>query len=209
MPKQNRVTPAGDIIATSARGSLMGNRGILHNEQQEIKRPFSHKAWIICVLNFKGRKRTIMSPHQYTELFFLDEPTALAAGHRPCFECQRERAIAFRDAWIAANPNLIRGEKIKISEIDAILHTERLTQEQLIKDRRKKTFDAKLADLPNGVFVMWEKQPFLIWHDALYPWTPSGYENPIPKTINQTVKVLTPPSTTNALKTYKTTPKLP
>lgn len=95
MPKQNRVTPDGQIIATAARGSFMGNRGILHNDQQEIVKPFAHKAWIICQLRFKGRRRQLMQPGKYTELFFLDEATALAAGHRPCFECRREAAQAF------------------------------------------------------------------------------------------------------------------
>ena len=199
MPKQNRVTPTGEIIATAARGSLMGNRGILHNERQEIIRPFSHKAWIICLLNFKGRRRTIMSPHQYTELFFLDEATALAAGHRPCFECQRERAIAFRDAWAAANPDLIGDGPVKMGDIDAILHTERLTPARLIKDRRKQTYQAKLAKLPNGVFVWWLERPFLIWDASLHPWTPSGYETPLTRPSNRLVTILTPRSIVNII----------
>ncbi|KAA3665438.1 MAG: hypothetical protein DWQ04_00660 [Chloroflexi bacterium] len=209
MPKQNRVTPTGDIIATTARGSLMGNRGILHNARQELTRPFSHKAWIICRLNFKGRKRSIMQPNRYTELFFLDEATALAAGHRPCFECQRERAIAFRDAWAAANPDLVGAGPVKMGDIDTVLHTERLTQARLIKDRRKQTYQAEIEALPNGVFVLWRERPFLIWNTSLYPWTPSGYETPPPQPANSLVTVLTPRSIVNTLIFYQTSPRLP
>jgi hypothetical protein len=83
---QNRVDPFGNIIETKARGSFMGNRGVIHNEQKQITHAFKHKAWITCVLDFKGRKRTVMTVDRWTELFFLDEATAFAAGHRPCFE---------------------------------------------------------------------------------------------------------------------------
>ena len=99
MPLQNRVTPFGELIATPARGTLMGNRGCLHDAQQRIRRTFAVKRWIICVLEFKGRHRQVMAPGQYTELFFLDEATALAAGHRPCAECQRARYDLFRAHW--------------------------------------------------------------------------------------------------------------
>ena len=94
MPLQNRVTPFGALIATESRGTLMGNRGCLHDEQQRIRRPFVGKRWIICVLEFRGRHRAVMSPGRYTELFFLDEATALAAGHRPCAECQRSATFS-------------------------------------------------------------------------------------------------------------------
>ncbi|HTJ10817.1 MAG TPA: hypothetical protein VL547_02270, partial [Dinghuibacter sp.] len=97
---QNRVDPYGNIIFTPARGAWMGNRGLLHDAQQHIRRPFRLKAWIICVLQFKGRHRPVMAPGQYTELFFLDEATALSAGHRPCAECRREDFNRFKAAWI-------------------------------------------------------------------------------------------------------------
>ncbi|HEY3229252.1 MAG TPA: hypothetical protein VGJ87_08530, partial [Roseiflexaceae bacterium] len=102
MPYQNRVTPEGALIATTARGTLMGNRGCLHDERKRIVRTYQVRRWIICLLEFKGRWRAIMSPGKYTELFFLDEATALAAGHRPCAECQRERFTMFRAHWAAA-----------------------------------------------------------------------------------------------------------
>src|SRR5258707_3661680 len=101
---QNRVNPWGELFRTPARGTMMGNRGrTLHNAQQEIVRSYGGKRWICCLLEFKGRRRQIMSPGQYTELFFLDEATAFAAGHRPCAECRRERYKAFRAAWINWN----------------------------------------------------------------------------------------------------------
>src|SRR5262245_56377085 len=103
MPRQNRVTPFGAIIATAARGTLLGNRGVLHDAAGRIVRPWQLKRWILCRLQFKGRRRAVMTPGRYTELFFLDEPTGLAAGHRPCAECQRGRFDAFRRAWQLGN----------------------------------------------------------------------------------------------------------
>jgi hypothetical protein len=199
MPKQNRVTPDGQIIATPARGTFMGNRGILHNDQQEIVKPFAHKAWIICLLSFKGRRREVMQPGKYTELFFLDEATALAAGHRPCFECRRVAALAFRDAWLAGNSQLNLGESVKAGQIDAVLHAERLTEAHYIKDRQKRTFTAVLNTLPNGTFIMEGQRPYLVWEDALLPWTPAGYETPVMQPMEAQVTVLTPPSTVAAL----------
>jgi hypothetical protein len=95
MPRQNRVTPFGDIIATPDRGTLMGNRGVLHDGEGRIRRMWQVKRWIVCVLEFRSRKRTVMTPGRYTELFFLDEATALAAGHRPCAECRHTCFLAF------------------------------------------------------------------------------------------------------------------
>src|SRR6185503_4182043 len=104
MPRQNRVTPFGHIIATPERGTYLGNRGVLHDSEGRIRRTWQLRRWIVCVLALKGRKRQVMTPGHYTELFFLDEATALAAGHRPCAECRRERFNAFRKAWRAARP---------------------------------------------------------------------------------------------------------
>ena len=199
MPKQNRVTPEGQIIATAARGTFMGNRGILHNAQQEIVKPFAHKAWIICLLSFKGRRRALMQPRNYTELFFLDEATALAAGHRPCFECRRAAAEAFREAWLAGNPQFNLGESVKVKQMDEVLHAERLTQARYIKDRKKRTFTAVLNRLPDGTFVLWQERPYLVWEDVLLPWTPTGYEAPIGRPKSGEGVVLTPPSTVAAL----------
>lgn len=199
MPLQNRVTPTGEIIATPARGGFMGNRGILHDAQQQIVKSFVHKTWIICQLNFKGRRRKLMQPGKYTELFFLDEATALAAGHRPCFECRRTAAQAFRAAWLAGNPQLGFGDSVKMSEIDNVLHTERLTKSYYIKDRKKQTWTAVISQLPNGPFIQHNNSPHLIWQDALYPWTAVGYQPPIPRPKNGETAVLTPRSTVNAL----------
>jgi hypothetical protein len=199
MPKQNRVTPDGQIIATPARGTFMGNRGILHNDQQEIVKPFAHKAWIICQLSFKGRRRALMQPGNYTELFFLDEVTALAAGHRPCFECRRAAAEAFRNAWLAGNPQFGFGDSVKVGEMDVVLHAERLTEAHYVKNRKKRTYTAVMQTLPNGTFIWWQERPYLVWHDALLPWTPAGYETPISRPQQGQVNVLTPPSTVAAL----------
>src|SRR5205814_2777553 len=141
MPLQNRVTPFGEIVAVPARGTFMGNRGRLHDAQQRLTRSRWHlKAWIICVLEFEGRHRTVMAPNRYTELFFLDEATALAAGHRPCFECQRRRYNEFRAAWAAGN--LHGPSPVTAGEIDERLHADRLD-----RSRSKRTFTASLADL--------------------------------------------------------------
>ncbi len=199
MPKQNRVTPEGQIIATAVRGTFMGNRGILHNAQQKIVKPYAHKAWIICQLSFKGRRRKLMQPGNYTELFFLDEATALAAGHRPCFECRRSAAEAFREAWLAGNPQFNLGESVKVKQMDEVLHAERLTKARYIKDRKKRTFTAVLNTLPNGTFVLWQERPYLVWEDALLPWTPAGYEAPHARPKSGEGVVLTPPSIVAAL----------
>ncbi len=199
MPRQNRVSPTGQIVATLARGTFMGNRGILHNVHQEIVKPFAQKAWIICQLSFKGRRRELMQPGKYTELFFLDEATALAAGHRPCFECRGAAAEAFRDAWLAGNPQFGFGDSVKAGEMDAVLHAERLTKSYYIKDRQKQTYTAVLNTLPKGTFILLAERPHLVWEDALLPWTPSGYEPPQVQPGADLVTVLTPRSTVAAL----------
>src|ERR1700689_5430674 len=157
VPRQNRVTPFGEIIATPERGTCMGNRGILHDADGRVRRKWVLKRWLVCVLEFRGRKRTVMSPRHYTELFFLDEATALAAGHRPCAECRRERFNAFRNAWRL-------GENLQpptAAEIDNRLHTERLAP-----DKQKKVYLANLAELPNSVFVRIAdcgENAYLVW----------------------------------------------
>jgi len=115
---QNRVTPFGEIVATPARGLSMGNRGILHDDRRRLgRRRWTHKAWICCVTEFRGRRRQVMAPGRYTELFFLDEAVALAAGHRPCFECRRAAANAFAACW---------GGEPRAPDMDRVLHAERL-----------------------------------------------------------------------------------
>src|ERR1041385_996458 len=145
MPRQNRVTPWGTIIADPARGSLLGNRGVLHDAQGRIVRSWRVKAGIACRLAFRGRRRPLMQPNRWTELFFLDEATALAAGHRPCFECRREAALRFKTAWLAGNPERGLGPDSPIARIDDCLHAERI-----MRDGTKVTWTARLGELSDG-----------------------------------------------------------
>ena len=199
MPKRNRVTPFGAIIANPARGTFTGNRGILHNERQEIVVPYRSKAWIICALEFNGWHREIMQPGSWTELFFLDEATALAAGHRPCFMCQRERAEAFRAAWGRAHGAPAGPNRRKLSEIDAVLHEQRLTDAYYLWDKRKRTHPATLGDLPDGVMVAQGDKAMLWWDGALREWAPAGYGPPQPADPQAAVALLTPPGTVAAI----------
>ena len=197
MARQNRVTPAGEVIATPERGTMLGNRGVLHDDQGRIKRAWQLKRWIVCVLQFKGRRRAVMTPGRYTELFFLDEATALAAGHRPCAECRRERFNAFRHAWLSGNPGIIGSQKPTAILIDECLHAERLAA-----DRARRLFPANLNELPNGVFLRgkeWGETPYLLWNDALFAWSPGRYGERRPRPRNEEVLVLTPKSTVGAI----------
>lgn len=189
---QNRVNPLGQLIRTPARGSWMGNRGLLHDEHRQIVRPFRLKAWLICVLEFKGRHRTVMTPNRYTELFFLDEATAFSAGHRPCFECRREAANHFRRCWIKGNPACNFNEKTSIDAIDAVLHRERMGPAG--------AFVAPVGELPNGVFVLYDDAPHLVVDGSLFPWSPSGYGEPVLPAPDRKLAVLTPQSTVNAFR---------
>jgi hypothetical protein len=196
MPKQNRVTPWGDLIATPARGTFMGNRGVLHDEEGHIQRPWQLKRWLVCVLSFRGRKRTVMTPGRYTELFFLDEATALAAGHRPCAECRRERFNAFRAAWQKAHglPSLPTAD-----EMDRQLHAERVGPHRV-----KQTYVAELKELPNGVFILrdaeGDRKAYLVWNDGLLEWAPGGYEGRLARPKYGEVVVLTPRTTVEVIR---------
>jgi len=192
---QNRVDPYGNIIFTPARGAWMGNRGLLHDAQQHIRRPFRLKAWIICVLQFKGRHRPVMAPGQYTELFFLDEATALSAGHRPCAECRREDFNRFKAAWIAGNPEYGFTMKTPIGQIDEVLHAERTG------GPHEEPIDA----LPDGTFVVFQNTPHLLYKGLLRKWSPEGYGDPVVPTMgsgetDRPMRVLTPASTVNAIR---------
>jgi hypothetical protein len=189
MPKQNRVTPFGEIIATPARGTLMGNRGCLHNDHQQIIRLYQGKRWIFCQLQFKDRHREVMTPGQYTELFFLDEATALAAGHRPCAECSRPRFDEFRTLWAQANPDLAHEAKPLVSVIDQALHEERIKAAQ-----QKMTYQELLGTLPEGSFIALDKKPYLLLRGFLLAWTPEGYGQGLAAQADLMVQVLTPRS---------------
>ncbi len=195
MAKQNRVNPFGEIIATPARGTLLGNRGCLHNARQQIVRPYQLKRWIICQLEFKDRQRAVMTPGQYTELFFLDEVTALAAGHRPCAECSRDKFESFRSHWARANPELAQGTKPLATAMDEILHRERGGPL-----RQKVTYTEKLGALPKGSFVRLENgQAYLVMQRALLEWRPEGYGSSMERSPDRIVQVLTPRSVVRTL----------
>lgn len=192
---QNRVDPLGNIISTHARGAWMGNRGQLHNEHQQVLRPFKLKAWLTCLLQFKDRHRQVMAPSRYTELFILDEATAFAAGHRPCFECRRKDYDRFKAFWLTGNKKTGFNLYTSINEIDKVLHKERIG-----KKGEKITYKEKLEDLPDGTFVLIDGKPHLLANNKLHPWTPFGYEPPVALPEKETVSVLTPRSTVNAFK---------
>jgi hypothetical protein len=206
MPLQNRVTPEGEIIATPHRGLLMGNRGgAFHLPDQTLgPRRWATKQWIACALEFKGRHRDVMQPNAYTELFFLDEATALASGHRPCFECRRTEAERFAGLWAnVQNLTQRRPERESVREsgrerapaMDEALHAERLDRQ-----RRKRTFRARRADIPSGAIVRYplagdRPRACLVVGDNLLAWHPSGYTALIiPAEVGEEVDVLTPRS---------------
>src|SRR5579859_4671772 len=172
MPRQNRVDPFGHLIATPARGTLMGNRGCLHDNGDRPVRSYQSRRWIICVLDFKGRTRQPMPPGRYTSLFFLDEATALAAGHRPCAECQRARFNDFRLHWAAANPDLAHGGLPLADVIDSALHRERISDHHYQHEKGKLLYSEQLERLPDGTLVvlMASASPYLVRGDALIPW---------------------------------------
>jgi hypothetical protein len=194
VPRQNRVTPFGGIVATTERGTLMGNRGLLHDGGGRITRPWRERRWIICLLRFKGRKRQVMSPGHYTELFFLDEAMALAAGHRLCAECRRERFVAFRDAWLRGNEG---ASPLTAPDIDRRLHAERLGP-----GGTKRTYQAGLDGLPGGVFVRLPggERAWLLWNGLLLAWSAGGYRERVRRPRGVEVAVLTPPSTVAAVR---------
>lgn len=195
MPKQNRVTPFSTLIADSARGTLTGNRGCLHDDHEQIRRQFRGQRWIICLLDFKGRKRSIMTPGRYTELFFLDEATALAAGHRPCAECQRARFNHFREIWAKANPETSKAARPAATAMDAILH-----QERTVTTIQSPGFCNSVGDLPDGTFVTDdEHNAYLVLRKLMLRWTPAGYEAPGRRDINLPLQVLTPASVVRTL----------
>jgi hypothetical protein len=189
MPLQNRVSPFGDLFADPARGLFAGNRGgRIHDDAQRLTaRRWASKQWICCALAFKGRQRKVWDD-SYTELFFLDEVTALAAGHRPCFECRRTDAHAFTDAWGRAS-----GHRPRAAEMDAILHSERLN------GRGKRTYRAEFAELPDGAMVACDGTAFAVRGDALLRSSSAGYVERQPRPTTGAADVLTPPSIVAAL----------
>jgi hypothetical protein len=189
---QNRVDPFGNIISTPERGAWLGNRGVLHNHQQQIVRAYKVKAWITCVLQFKGRHREVMQPDRWTELFFMDEATAYAAGHRPCFQCRYQDHQRFKAYWLKGNPQYGFNMKTPVALIDNILQAERIAA-----NRSKITYPENLHALPNGTFVSYLEKPYLVKNNQLYLWRPRGYEKPVTYAETGKLPVLTPRSIVN------------
>src|SRR5215831_1379323 len=192
MPLQSRVDPFGEVRAVPQRGLLFGNRGgRFHRDERTLgRRRWTSRAWICCRLAFKGRHRQVWG-RGYTELFFLDEPTALAAGHRPCFECRRADALAFAAAWA-------RGQGLNASpragEMDMVLHAQRLD------GRAKRRHRAALDALPDGAMIVLEDDaPLAVRGNALLPWSFAGYGAPRPRPRGIAVELLTPPAMVAAL----------
>jgi hypothetical protein len=196
MPLQNRVTPWGDIVALPARGLFMGNRGCLHDGQRRVVKQWARNPWVTCLLAFQGRHRQVMTPGQYTELFFLDEATALAAGHRPCATCRRGDYDTFKAHWLAANADLAAATDGTMEAIDRLLHAERVDA-----GGRKRTWPARLGDLPDGTMVAREgtEEALLVHGGFVYLWTPAGYTARQQLARETLVRVLTPPSVVNVL----------
>jgi hypothetical protein len=196
MPLQNRMTPFGEIVSSPARGLLMGNRGILHNDDRRLGTArWQHPHWVACRLDWKGRRQEVMRPGAYTQLFFLDEAVALAAGHRPCAHCRRADYEAFVSAWMMAGG---RAARPRAAEIDWQLHRERVDP----ATRRQVTHMAPLGTLPDGTFVTLPGKPgapCLVLGRKLLTWTAEGYRGARPRPDGLEVVVLTPRTTVGAL----------
>ena len=194
MPLQNRVTPHGEIIAVSARGLFMGNRGVLYDSNRQLgRRRWAVKYWLICRLAFRGRQRTVMAPGRYTELFFLDEATAIGAGHRPCYECRRRDYEAWRRAF--RDGNGLDGLP-SAADMDRRMHADRIDP----ATRAQRRWTALLEDLPDGSFVDCGGIPHLVLGAYLLPWAPDGYGDPVVRTTGRNVVVLTPRCSVAALR---------
>jgi hypothetical protein len=189
-PLQNRVTPTGDIIATPHRGMFTGNRGIIHDPATKtLTRRWASQAWLTCVCEFRGRRREVMGGRSWTELFFLDEATALAAGHRPCFFCRRDDANRFRAAWQEGNG--VR--RVLARDIDTVLHRERLSGGK----KRLHVLPMPLEELPDGTMVQEGTESYLMVQGRALAWSPAGYRQA--QNAIKHVMLLTPPSTLRAL----------
>lgn len=193
MSLQNRVTPEGEIVAVAERGTMFGNRGgCFHRPNQTLlPRQFASRQWICCVLQYKQRRRPLMQPGLYTELFFLDEATAMAAGHRPCFECRRADAVRFAELWQATEG---AGGRAAAPHMD-----NRLQPERLDAQGRKVVFHARFAELPDGSFVRHRGAAALVRAGGLWPWSFEGYGSGFAIAEETLMEVLTPRSIVRVL----------
>jgi hypothetical protein len=185
MPLQNRVTPLGELVADRARGLVYGNRGCLHDATGRVRRRYDGKRWIACRLSFRGWERSpLLQPGRFTELFFLDEATALAAGHRPCALCRREDYVRFTEVWLELHPGQVGADAI-----DAQLHAERVDPET----RAHRCHEIPMEGLPDGAFVLDDGVPSLVLDSQLLAWAPAGYAAGRPRPAGRAT-LITPPS---------------
>jgi hypothetical protein len=185
MPRPNRVTPFGDLVAVPERGLVYGNRGCLHDEHGRIRRRYAGRRWIACRLRFRGWHRApLLQPGRFTELFFLDEATAFAAGHRPCALCRSADFRRFVEIWAAQHPG-----ETKVDAIDRRLHAERLDDSR----RAARTHRTPYSDLPDGAMAVVDSEAWLVLADGLWRWSAGGYTERIRRPTG-TAEVLTPPS---------------
>jgi hypothetical protein len=193
MPLQNRVTPFSELIADPARGLLYGNRGCLHDETGRIRRRYATRRWIACQLEFRGWQRgTKLRPGLFTELFFLDEVTAFAAGHRPCALCRRADYVRLGEIWRELHPGQVGADAI-----DLQLHGERIAPES----RGQRHHRDRLDELPDGAFVVRAGEPWLVLGSHLLRWTPAGYAERRSRPAREEAIVVTPPSLVAVLRT--------
>jgi hypothetical protein len=192
MALQNRVTPLSEVIADPGRGLVYGNRGCLHDDQRRIRRRYNGRRWIACRLSFRGwHRHPLMQPGRFTELFFLDEATAFAAGHRPCALCRREDYTRFVEIWANLHPGEGTAEAV-----DARLHAERLSPES----RTQRRHVAQFADLPDGTAVLHRGEPYVVLGAGLLRWTPGGYDARLARPRDGDAEVVTPPSLVSVLR---------
>jgi hypothetical protein len=191
VPLRNRVTPFGEIAAIPERGTLMGNRGILHDAQRNIVRDWQVRRWIACRLEFRGRHRAVMQPNRYTELFFLDEAAALADGHRPCAECRSADYRVFQGMWRSVHSTQLA----TADAMDRVLQFERRSG-----PFAKRTFLASIDALPDGTYVEVDRRAWLVLDDALLAWAGDRYAERLRRPRGAQVTVLTPPSIVEVLR---------
>ena len=192
MPLRNRVTPLGDLVAEPGRGLVYGNRGCLHDDRGRIRRRYAGKRWIACRLRFRGwHREPLLQPGRFTELFFLDEATAFAAGHRPCALCRREDYVRFGVIWRSLHPG-----ETGTGAIDAQLHAERVE----LRTRGHRLNEAALADVTDGAFVLHDGVPFLVLGTELLRWSTAGYMERLDRTAPRRTTLITPPSLVEVLR---------
>ena len=193
MPLQNRVTPLGELVAVEARGLVYGNRGCFHDDQGRIRARYPTRRWIACRLEFKGWHRgPLLRPGRFTELFFLDEATALAAGHRPCALCRRADYDDLLALWRDLHPGQVGADAIDV-QLDA---------ERRVTRSQRRVHEAALDELPDGAFVLRDGEPWLVDGRELRRWTPAGYTDRVPRP-GGSATLLTPPSLVELLRTER------